>query len=332
VAAAFETAQRTAVQAAMTEAKTRESVKAAFVNLAHRSHLLAHRQLEVLDAAEAKEEAPESLELLFRLDHLATRARRNAENLILLGGERPGRQWRNPVPLRDVVRGAIAEANDYARVVVMRMPEADVIGAVVADVTHLLAELVDNATFFSPRESQVEVSGSLVGKGAVVEIIDQGLGLPETDLARINDLLADGPQFELLQLSSDSRLGLTVVSMLASRNGVRVRLSESDYGGIKVVVLIPTALLVLGEILAVSDDALGGGTADGADIVRPRLPRRQRQESLSPQLAVHVSPPSPTNSSRSAEQARDLMAAIAAGTRQGRQRPSDIDNHPGRTS
>ncbi|MET7770939.1 nitrate- and nitrite sensing domain-containing protein [Nocardia sp. NPDC005366] len=244
VAAAFETAQRAAVSAALNEAKTREAVNAVFLNLAHRSHLMAHRQLEVLDAAEAREEDPVSMKLLFQLDHLATRERRNAENLIILGGERPGRQWRNPVLLRDVVRGAVAETQDYSRVHSARFSEVRVRGAVVGDVTHLLAELVDNATFFSPPDASVEVSGNLVGKGAIVEIVDKGIGLASGDLDRLNAVLASAPNFGMMQLSSDSRLGMIVVSVLAAQNKIKVRLTESDYGGVKAVVLIPSELLV----------------------------------------------------------------------------------------
>lgn len=243
VAKAFDAAQRVAVSAAMTEAKTQGAVNAVFLNLAHRSQTMAHRQLEVLDAAEAREENPAQLEVLFQLDHLATRARRNAENLIILGGERPGRQWRSPVPLRDIVRSSISETQDYARVRVTRFPEVNVSSMVVADVIHLLAELIENATYFSPPNSRVEASCRVVGRGAVVEIIDQGLGMVAKDLSRVNDLLSSAPDFGVMQLSSDSRLGLIVVSILAGRNGIMVRLIESDYGGIKAIVLIPTALL-----------------------------------------------------------------------------------------
>lgn len=401
VANAFDTAQRTAVLAAVTEAKTREAVNAVFLNLAHRSQLMAHRQLEVLDAAEAREEDPALMSLLFQLDHLATRERRNAENLIILGGERPGRQWRNPVPLRDIVRAAISETQDYSRVQATRLPEVRINGSVVADVIHLLAELIDNATSFSPPASRVEASGNLVGRGAVVEIIDQGLGMPEGEIVRINALLSNSPDFGLMQLSSDSRLGLIVTSALASRNGIKVRLAESDYGGIKAVVLIPGTLLVGEPGQGFADEARSASQNDansrmttsavhtpahrvstveeGVEMIstansyrdfptppaeipvatetsifdvweeptetqppiqpafggrpqvvpddRPPLPRRRRQESLAPQLAespsVIEAPKGNTAGTRSAEQARDLMSAIANGTRQGRHIPPD---------
>lgn len=244
VAKAFQHAHAAAIGAAVTEARTREGVKSVFLNIAHRSQIVVHRQLEILDEAEQRQEDPVLLDTLFRLDHLATRERRNAENLTILGGGQPGRQWRNPVPLLDLVRSAVGETLDYARVRVARLPEVYVVGTVVADLIHLLAELVDNATAFSPPQSRVEVNGNVVGKGVVAEICDQGMGMSEGELARLNDMLRTPPDFGVAALSADSRLGLFVVAQLAVRHGVTVRLSESDYGGIKAIVLIPSALIV----------------------------------------------------------------------------------------
>ncbi|WP_329409628.1 nitrate- and nitrite sensing domain-containing protein [Nocardia vinacea] len=243
VAKAFQHAHAAAVAGAVTEARTREGVKAVFLNIAHRSQIVVHRQLEILDKAEERQEDPVMLDTLFRLDHLATRERRNAENLIILAGGQPGRQWRNPVPLIDLVRSAVGETLDYARVRVSRLPETHVHGAVVADLIHLLAELVDNATSFSPPQSRVEVSGNVVGKGVVTEISDQGMGMAESEIARVNEMLRKPPDFGVAALSSDSRLGLFVVAQLATRHGVSIRLTESDYGGIRAIVLIPSALL-----------------------------------------------------------------------------------------
>ncbi|MEV6341119.1 nitrate- and nitrite sensing domain-containing protein [Nocardia vinacea] len=243
VAKAFEHAHAAAVAGAVNEARTREGVKAVFLNIAHRSQVVVHRQLEILDQAEERQEDPVLLDTLFKLDHLATRQRRNAENLIILGGGRPGRQWRNPVPLIDIMRSAVGETLDYARVRVARLPEAYVLGAVVADLIHLLAELVDNATSFSPPQSRVEVSGNVVGKGVVAEIIDQGMGMPPDEVDRVNEMLSNPPDFGVAALSANSRLGLFVVAQLAARHGISVRLSESDYGGIRAIALIPSALL-----------------------------------------------------------------------------------------
>ncbi len=243
VAKAFQHAHSAAVSAAVAEARTREGVKAVFLNIAHRSQIVVHRQLEILDEAEQRQEDPILLDTLFRLDHLATRERRNAENLTILGGGKPGRQWRNPVPLVDLVRSAVGETLDYARVRVARLPEVHVLGTVVADLIHLLAELVDNATSFSPPQSRVEVTGNVVGKGIVVEIGDQGMGMSGEDLAKMNESLRNPPDFGVAALSADSRLGLFVVAQLAARHGISVRLSESDYGGIKAIVLVPSALI-----------------------------------------------------------------------------------------
>ncbi|MFE3226500.1 nitrate- and nitrite sensing domain-containing protein [Nocardia sp. NPDC059228] len=328
VAEAFGHAHGTAVAAAITEARTREGVKSVFLNIAHRSQVVVHRQLEILDEAESQQEDPELLDIYFRLDHLATRERRNAENLIILAGGRPGRQWRNPVPLLELVRSAVGETADYTRVQTGRLPAAFIAGRSVADLIHLLAELIDNAASFSPPQSRVEISGASVGRGVAVEISDQGMGIPESDLARLNELLAGPPDFAVTSLSSDSRLGLFVVSRLAARNGISVRLSDSDYGGTRAIVLIPSGLIE-GELGAAEPrtaamppqrraeleqaataspefraaaalfDAWHPGpqepdfpapdTQVTADF-RPELPRRRRQEHLAPELAEHPAP------------------------------------------
>ncbi|MEV6275278.1 ATP-binding protein [Nocardia sp. NPDC051832] len=248
VANAFNRAHLAAVSAAVAESQTRAGVNAVFLNIAHRSQVVVHRQLALLDTAERAEEDPAYLDLLFQLDHLATRARRNAENLIILGGEQPGRQWRHPVPLIDVIRGAVAESLDYTRIQVGRLPDTYVSGGAVADVIHLLAELADNATAYSPPESRVDIDGVLVGRGVAVEITDQGLGMSPAELAARNAVLADPPDFSVAALSGDARLGLFVVAKLAARHGVTVRLTESDYGGVKAIVLVPTAVTVAAEI------------------------------------------------------------------------------------
>ncbi|WP_433665744.1 sensor histidine kinase [Nocardia sp. CA-136227] len=243
VARAFGHAHAAAVGAALTEARTREGVKSVFLNIAHRSQVVVHRQLEILDAAQARQENPALLDIYFRLDHLATRERRNAENLIILAGGRPGRQWRNPVPLLELARSAAGETADYQRVRIGRLPAVFLVGAAVADVVHLLAELVDNAASFSPPQSWVEITGTAVARGVVVEISDQGMGMPAADLERRNELLSAAPDFAVNRLSEDSRLGLFVVSRLAARHGISVRLSDSDHGGVRAIVLLPTVLI-----------------------------------------------------------------------------------------
>ncbi|MFQ6330667.1 nitrate- and nitrite sensing domain-containing protein [Nocardia sp. CWNU-33] len=289
VAKAFEHAHSAAIAAAVNEARTREGVKAVFLNIAHRSQIVVHRQLEILDEAESKQEDPALLDTLFRLDHLATRERRNAENLTILGGGQPGRQWRNPVPLIDVVRSAVGETLDYARVRVARLPETHVMGTVVADLIHLLAELVDNATAFSPPQSRVEVTGNVVGKGIVAEISDQGMGMSDSDMAKMNDMLRDPPDFGVAALSADSRLGLFVVAQLAVRHGISVRLAESDYGGIRAIVLIPSALIAGENSLPAS----GSETTDAGHRRRHPVPyvESAAHGSAEPESAVLTAPP-----------------------------------------
>ncbi len=243
VAEAFNKAQQTAIAAAVDEAKTREGTKTVFLNIAHRSQVIVHRQLKVLDQAERKQEDPEQLETLFQLDHLSTRARRNAENLIILGGGQPGRQWRKPVTLAELTRGASAETEDFARVKTAKMPSIAVQGPVVGDLVHLLAELIDNATSFSPPQSRVELRGNVVGKGVVIEVEDQGLGIEPEQAAELNQMLADPPDFGIMALSSEPRLGLFVVARLAARHGISVHLRESAYGGTRAIVLVRTDLL-----------------------------------------------------------------------------------------
>ncbi|MFC0540183.1 sensor histidine kinase [Kutzneria chonburiensis] len=246
VADAFNAAQYTAVTAAVTEAQARDGVHNVFLSIAHRNQGLVHRQLKILDTMERGEENPQQLERLFQLDHLATRARRNAENLIILGGELPGRRWRKPVKLVDVLRAAVSETELYHRVQVERGPDVSVIGSAVADTIHLIAELVDNATSFSPPRSQVLVSSTLVARGAVVEVEDQGLGMSEEDRDRANRMMAESPEFDAMALKSDSRLGLFVIARLANRLEINVEFRVSPYGGTRAIVLLPSSILASG--------------------------------------------------------------------------------------
>lgn len=286
VAEAFNKAQQTAIAAAVEEAKTREGTKTVFLNIAHRSQVIVHRQLKVLDQAERKQEDPEQLDTLFQLDHLSTRARRNAENLIILGGGQPGRQWRKPVTLAELTRGASAETEDFARVKTAKMPAIAVQGPVVGDLVHLLAELIDNATSFSPPQSRVELRGNVVGKGVVIEIEDQGLGIEPEQAAELNAMLADPPDFGIMALSNEPRLGLFVVARLAARHGISVHLRESAYGGTRAIVLVRTDLLA-----PVSsdqpEDEVDAEMPDAAPL-RPGRRARHRTDILAepPQLPV----------------------------------------------
>lgn len=243
VAAAFNKAQQTAVAAAVQEAKTREGINAVFLNIARRSQTIVHHQLQVLDSAERAVDNPDQLQLLFQLDHSTTRERRNAENLIILGGGQLARQWRNSVSLVEIVRSAVAEAEQYTRVTIARVPDVLVDGRAVADLIHLLAELVDNATSFSPPGSSIEVRGNPVGKGVVVEVEDQGLGIEAQRRESLNKMFRDPPDFGIMALLDDPRVGFFVVARLAHQHGIRVSLTESTYGGVRAGVVIPSALI-----------------------------------------------------------------------------------------
>src|SRR5215472_10299748 len=241
VRAAFDTVHRAAVAAAVDEASLRRGVSEVFRNLARRSQALLHRQLGLLDGMERRAEEPEQLEDLFRIDHLTTRMRRHAEGLIVLSGDSAGRGWREPVSFIDVLRAAAAEVEDYTRVRVEVRSKTALAGPAVADVVHLLAELMENATVFSPPNTVVRVQGEPVGRGFAIEIEDRGLGITEERLAEINRDLASLPAFDL---ASSDRLGLFVAGRLAYRHGIKITLRSSVYGGTTAVVIIPKSLVV----------------------------------------------------------------------------------------
>ena len=249
---AFNSVQRTAIEAAVGQARLRAGVATIFRNLARRSQTLLHRQLEMLDDLELRAAKPEELESLFQVDHLTTRMRRHAEGLVVLAGDRPGRGWRKPVPLADVLRAAAAEVEDYRRVRVITRSRAALAGPAVADVIHLIAELVENATLFSPPNTLVRVIGDLVGRGFAVEIEDRGLGITEARTAELNAKLADPPQVDLAAIE---QLGLYVAARLAREHRIRVTLRDSPFGGTTAVVLIPSDLVVSGEGHAADSDA-----------------------------------------------------------------------------
>jgi signal transduction histidine kinase len=280
VGRAFNSLQRTAIGAAVAEADLRRGVNEVFLNIARRSQTLLHRQLSILDRMERRTEDPVELEDLFRVDHLATRMRRHAEDLVILAGAAPGRGWRNPVPVVDVLRGAISEVEDYARVTVRPVPDLAVTGRAVGDVIHLLAELIENATVFSPPHTKVTVGAEPVTNGLAIEIEDRGLGMPPESLAEINERLANPPEFDP---GRGAQLGLFVVARLAARHGVSVQLRRSAYGGTSAVALLPDTLMALpGE-----QAALPAGVSAEASLVGPFVeltsgsPRAPRSEAAS---------------------------------------------------
>ncbi|WP_168221261.1 nitrate- and nitrite sensing domain-containing protein [Actinomadura sp. WMMA1423] len=265
VGEAFNAARRTAIQSAVEEAALRRNVSDVFVNLARRSQTLLHRQLKLLDSMERRIETPDDLEDLFRVDHLATRMRRHAEGLIILSGQAPGRGWRSPVAIVDVARAAASEVEDYTRVNVAPMTRAAIVGPAVADVIHLLAELIENAATFSPPHTTVQVQGQAVSHGFTLEVEDRGLSMDEPSLAAANERLATAAEFDL---SDSAQLGLFVVGRLARRHGIKVTLRTSPYGGMTAIVLLPEELVVPDE----------GDTASGA----PALTTRRAEDALVP--------------------------------------------------
>ncbi|MDG9719385.1 nitrate- and nitrite sensing domain-containing protein [Streptomyces sp. DH24] len=237
VAAAFDDVHREAVRLAAEQALLRGNVNAMFTNLSRRSQGLIQRQLSLISELESREADPDQLSSLFKLDHLATRMRRNGENLLVLAGEEPGRRWTRPVPLVDVLRAAASEVEQYERIELSAVPTTEVAGRVVNDLVHLLAELLENATSFSSPQTKVKVTGHALPDGRVlIEIHDTGIGLSPEDLAAINERLASPPTVDV---SVSRRMGLFVVGRLSQRHGIRIQLRPSDSGGTTALVMLP---------------------------------------------------------------------------------------------
>ncbi|HUZ24222.1 MAG TPA: ATP-binding protein [Streptosporangiaceae bacterium] len=227
--------------AAASEASLRDGLRLVIVSMARRNQSLLQRQLRLIDALEQKASDPAALADLFSLDHLTTRMRRHAESLTILSGSAPARSWREPIPVIDVIRGAMAEVEDYTRVSVVTHTGEAVAGSAAADMIHLLAELMENATMFSPSGTAVEVRAGRVANGYAIEIDDRGLGIESGQLNELNEKLALPPDFDL---ASADRLGLFVAAKLAARYGVRVSLRPSPYGGTTAIVLMPNHIVV----------------------------------------------------------------------------------------
>ncbi|MEV6652266.1 ATP-binding protein [Streptomyces sp. NPDC051219] len=240
VGRALNTARLAAVEAAVKQATLRRGVFAVLLNIARRNQALVHRQAKLVDTLERRTADPDTLEDLFRIDHLTTRMRRHAEGLIILSGATPGRRWRKPVPVVEVVGAAVGEIEDYTRVVLPPMPSVGVRAEAVADVVHLVAELVENATVFSPPHTQVTMRTGSARNGFVLEIDDRGLGMDGEELGQAHRTLARPGDFDPAQ---DERLGLYVVGRLAERHGIGVTLCRSPYGGTTAVVLLPHTVL-----------------------------------------------------------------------------------------
>ncbi|MGW4379681.1 nitrate- and nitrite sensing domain-containing protein [Kitasatospora sp. NPDC004531] len=244
VARAFDQVHQQAVALAAEQALLRGNVNAIFTNLSRRSQGLIQRQLALITDLENNEADPDQLENLFKLDHLATRMRRNGENLLVLAGEEPGRRWNTPVPLVDVLRAAASEVEHYERIELAGIPEADVVGPAVTDLVHLLAELLENATSFSSPQTRVLVNATGLPDGRVlIEIHDKGIGLTAEDFAEINEKLAEPPTVDA---TISRRMGLFVVGRLSQRHDIRVQLRPSgESAGTTSLVMLPQQLTQL---------------------------------------------------------------------------------------
>ncbi len=245
VARAFDHVHREAVRLAAEQALLRANINTIFSNLARRNQSLIERQLALITGLEDKEADPDQLENLFKLDHLATRVRRNGENLLVLGGETPAQQWDQPLPLVDVIRAAASEVEQYERVELSGVPEAQIHGRAVTDLVHLLAELLENATTFSSPHSGVLVTAARLPDGRImVEIHDRGIGLPPGELADINHQLAEPPTVDV---AISQRMGLYVVGRLADRHGIRVQLRPHEEGqGTTALAMLPDTITYRG--------------------------------------------------------------------------------------
>ncbi|MCX2181647.1 nitrate- and nitrite sensing domain-containing protein [Streptomyces sp. SKN60] len=274
VARAFDQVHREAVRLAAEQALLRGNINAIFTNLSQRNQSLIEGQLGLITDLENNEADPDQLENLFRLDHLATRMRRNGENLLVLAGQEPGRRWDQPVPLVDVMRAAASEVEQYERIDIAGVPEAEIHGQAVTDLVHLLAELLENATTFSSPQTKVRVTATRLPDGRVmVEIHDKGIGLTAEDFADINHKLANPPTVDA---AVSQRMGLFVVGRLSDRHGIRVQLRPSgEQAGTTSLVMLPDAITHGG----------GGETAPMQDdfTVSQIIPQQQVQTAFEPQ-------------------------------------------------
>ncbi|MEV4483288.1 sensor histidine kinase [Micromonospora coxensis] len=309
LAEAFVAVHRSAVSVAVEQAETRRNVNAMFVNLARRSQVLVERQLELLDDLEREEADPDQLENLFKLDHLAARMRRNDESLLVLAGTESTRRWNRPIGLGAVLLAASAEIEQYQRVRHDVVADLHVVGHVVGELVHLLAELLENATSFSRPDTVVRVTARREGPGALVEIVDQGLGMSPAALKSANEVLATPPAADV---AASERMGLFVVSHLAARHGVRVHLSGGA-GGLVARVLLPPVLLAPAAAPELEPpvpqrmlSSTGGATR------RRTLPRAGRPNATELPVAGRRPDPAPVAGRPVPLRAEDVLAPAAA--------------------
>ncbi len=285
VARAFDEVHQQAVRSVLEQAGMRANMRNIFVNLSRRSQSLVERQLKLMEELEKYEEDPDQLANLFKLDHLATRMRRNNENLMVLSGGDVARRFHKPIPLTDVLRAAAAEIEQYQRVMVHTAPNAEVVGYVASDLVRLLAELLDNATAFSPPQSQVSISASVeAGNIVQIDVVDQGIGIDPEALAVVNGRLEAAGEGADVQVFRE--MGLFVVGRLAARHDIVVRLDAQQGKGTRAIVLVPAELAPLREESwesfrgeAIDQRKASWFQAPNAAPTPPRAPARQTPES-----------------------------------------------------
>ena len=354
VTAALASMQGTATAAAASEARLRGGFRQVLTSLGRRNQSLLLRQLRILDTLEQQAASPAALADLFALDHLTTRMRRHAESLTVLSGAPAARPRIGPVSVVDVIRAAVAETEDYKRVVVRTETEEVVAASAVNDMIHLLAELIENATLFSPSATRVEVRAERVANGFAIEVEDRGLGIAPGQLTDLNARLASPPDFDIVDAD---RLGLFVAGLLAARHGVEVSLTPSPYRGTKAIVLLPDELVLPGA----DADGPGGaarlratnalslvGVAASPELPEPRLgegdvgglpattfhglPRRVRPDKQSQQpeqdhQAGHSREAAPTDAP-APDDARRLAASLQRSWHRSRAEDDTADDDP----
>ncbi|MER7952445.1 ATP-binding protein [Streptomyces sp. NPDC096079] len=297
-----------------------------FVNLARRLQSLVHREIQLLDELENEVEDPELLKGLFHVDHLATRIRRHAENLAVLGGAISRRQWSSPVTMTEVLRSSIAEVEQYPRVKLVPPIDGTLRGHAVADVIHLLAELVENATLFSAPHTTVLLRAQYVTAGLAIEVEDRGLGMPVTEQNKMNALLADPDQVNVAHLLQDGRIGLFVVSALARRHGIAVRLQSNIYGGVQAVLVLPQGLLGSDPEGLAQHERQTAATA-GSSAIPPGQVQMQPQPAVAPPATApgHVPAQAPMPAPAPSAMPSQAPAPVAAHT------PGHLTGHPQQT-
>jgi len=274
VARAFDQVHAEAVRLAGTEAQLRGSLNTMFISLSRRSVPLIDRLARMVDAMEQNEDDPDRLAKLFSMDHLVTRMRRNSENLLVLAGEEPVRKWTESVPLTDIARAAASEIEQYSRVALAVQPGIMISGQAAADVVHLLAELIENATLFSPQSTKVRVTVMELSSGGVlVEVRDDGVGVSPNRLADMNWRLDHPP---MVDVSISRHMGLYAVARLAARHGIRVKLRPGAPQGLSALVWLPGTLAKRGSATAAANSrtALGVDTTGPVPGIRPATPAR----------------------------------------------------------